>query len=99
MTDAQRQNVTDALEVIAGRCDSVDVLAHLPAELAYLDTLPADARRKRITTWAGLRSRADQPGGDDLVEDDRLHNLLAAHGHVWTGDHSGPWATYREETA
>lgn len=99
MTDAQRRNITDALETIGEQCDSIDVLVHLPAELTYMETLHADTRRKRISAWAGLRSRAEQPGGDDLVEDDRLHALLAAHGYVWRADDTGPWATYREETA
>lgn len=97
MTDAQRQNVADALETIADRSDDVDVLALLPAEVAYLDGLPSDTRRKRIAAWAGLRSRAEQPGGG-LEDDDRLHDLLTAHGHV-RDDDTGPWATCREETA
>ncbi|WP_448712745.1 hypothetical protein [Microbacterium profundi] len=97
MTDAQRRNVADAFDAIADRCDSIDVLMILPAELAYLDTLPADTRRKRIAAWTGLRSRAEQPG-DGLEDDDRLHDLLAAHGHV-RDDDTGPRATYREETA
>ena len=97
MTDAQRRNVSDALEAIAARCDAVDVLTSRPAELAYLDRLPSSARRPRIAAWAGLRSHAEQPGGD-LEADPRLHDLLAAHGHV-CDDCTGPWATYREETA
>jgi len=96
MTEAQRTNVSDALDAIAERCDPIDVLSFLPAELAYLETLRADTRRRRIATWAGLRSQALQHGGDDLAEDDRLHDLLAAHGY---GDITGPRATYRKETA
>lgn len=97
MTAPQRNNVADAFDAIADRCDSIDVLVFLPAELACLDTLPADTRRKRIAAWTGLRSRAEQPG-DGLEYDERLHDLLAAHGHV-CDDCTGPWATYREETA
>lgn len=98
MTDAQRQNVVDAITAVAGGTDAIDVLAYLPQELTYLDGLRPDTRRKRISAWAGLRSRAQLPGGDDLVDDDRLHDLLAAHGYVWRGDDTDPWATYREET-
>ncbi|MFB7249648.1 hypothetical protein [Microbacterium sp. NPDC056234] len=97
MTGAQRRNVTEAVEAADDRCDSIDVLAFLPGELALLDTLPADTRRKRIAAWTGLRSRAEQPG-NGLEDDERLHDLLAAHGHV-CDDCTGPWATYREETA
>lgn len=97
MTAPQRNNVADAFDAVADRCDSIDVLVFLPAELAYLDALPADTRRKRIAAWTGLRSRAEQPG-DGLEDDERLHDLLAAHGHV-CDDCTGPWATYREETA
>lgn len=97
MTDAQRRNVSDALEAIAARCDAVDVLASRTAELAYLDRLTSSARRPRIAAWAGLRSHAEQPGGD-LEYDPRLHDLLAAHGHV-CDDCTDPWTTYQEETA
>lgn len=99
MTDAQRQNVVDAVTAVADGTDAIDALAYLPQELAYLDGLRPETRRKRMAAWAGLRSRAEQPGGDDVVEDDRLHDLLAAHGYVWHDDDTGPWATYREETA
>lgn len=97
MTDAQRQNVADALEAIADRCDDLDVLALLPAEVAHLDGLPSNTRRKRMAAWAGLRFRAEQPG-DGLEDDERLHDLLAAHGYV-RDDDTDPWITYREETA
>lgn len=99
MTDAQHQNAHDAITAVAARTDAIDVLAYLPQELAYLDGLRAETRRKRMAAWAGLRCRAEQPGGDDLIEDDRLHNLLAAHGYVWRAEDPGLWAGYREETA
>ncbi len=89
MTDAQRRNFSDALEAIAERCDGIDVLAFQELELDYLDGLPSAARRERIATWAGLRSYAHEPGGD-LEYEPRLHDLLAAHGHV-CDDCTDPW--------
>ena len=89
MTDPQRRNVSDALEAVAGRCVALDVLAFKHLELNYLDGLPPAARRERVATWAGLRSYAHQPGGD-LECEPRLHDLLAAHGHV-CDDCTDPW--------
>ena len=83
LTDAQRRNVLDALQAVDARCDSIDVNGFGEVELAYLDALPAEERRERIRAWSGLRSRALTDAGDDLVEDDRLHDLLFAHGYVW----------------
>ncbi len=89
MTEDQRRNVSDALEAIADRCDGIDVLAFRELELDHLDGLPSAARRERIATWAGLRSYAHQPGGAPEYEP-RLHDLLAAHGHV-CDDCTSPW--------
>lgn len=83
LTDAQRRNVLDALRAVDARCDSIDVNGFGEVELAYLDALSAEERRERIRAWSGLRSRALTEAGDDLVEDDRLHDLLFAHGYVW----------------
>lgn len=111
MTDAQRRNVLDALHAVDARCASIDVNGFAEVELAYLDDLAADARRERIAAWSGLRSRALTDAGDDLVEDDRLHDLLFTHGYVWNAapDAGMPtwptrvpgsdneWTTYRKE--
>lgn len=105
LTEAQRRNVLDALRAVDARCDSIDVTGYADAELTHLDALTAEERRERITAWSGLRSRAATDRGDDLVEDDRLHVLLAAHGFEWSGP-SWPtripgipeaWTDHREE--
>lgn len=84
LSDAQRRNVLDAIDATDERCDSIDVTGFRDAELAYLDDLPTDERSARIRTWVGLRSRALTDLGDDLIEDDRLHDLLAVHGYTCT---------------
>lgn len=108
LTDAQRQNVTDALSAIAHRSDCIDVMAFRDRELAYLGGLPFEERDERIGTWAGLRSRATNDGEEDLVEDERLHDLLEAHGFVYVSGESWPtrvpgqpdaWTDHREESA
>lgn len=107
LSDAQRRNVLDALHAVDARCDSIDLSGFAEVELAYLDALSADARRDRIAAWSGLRSRALTDAGDDLVEDDRLHSLLFAHGFVWSGPSwptripgtSEAWTDHREESA
>lgn len=107
LTGAQRRNVLDALRAVDARCDSINVIGYADTELAYLDALTAEERRERITAWSGLRSRAATDLGDDLVEDDRLHVLLAAHGFVWPGPSwstripgtPDAWVEHRKESA
>ncbi|MGZ0066685.1 hypothetical protein [Microbacterium arborescens] len=109
MTDAQRRNVVDALSAIAHRSHYIDVMAFRDRELAYLDSLTFEERDDRIGTWAGLRSRAMNDGDEDLVEDERLHDLLEAHGFVYvSSERAWPtripgqpeaWTDHREESA
>ena len=108
LSDAQRRNVTDALSAIAQRSECIDVMAFRDRELAYLDSLTFEERDERIGTWAGLRSRAVNDGDEDLVEDERLHDLLEAHGFIYVSGESWPtrvpgqadaWTDHREESA
>lgn len=108
LTDAQRRNVTDALSAIAQRSEGIDVMTFRDRELAYLDSLTFEERHERIGTWAGLRSRATNDGDEDLVEDERLHDLLEVHGFVYVSGDYWPtrvpgepdaWIDHREESA
>lgn len=95
MTNPQRENVLDALLAVAGRCESIDVVRFRDTELAHLDGLSFADRDARIRVWVGLRSRALTDAGDDLIEDDRLHDLLSVHGYTWptrTPGASDSWA-------